>query len=96
MGLFLGVPQTSARLNVSPLVILGWIKNLGYDDPLFRDIISTLMEGVTANGVDRVAHEFRLSQDTLRRIIAFAKREVQEADKKIEEPEKLDEGMDVE
>lgn len=95
MGLFLGVPQTSARLNVSPLVILGWIKNLGYD-PLFKDIVSTLMEGVTGAGVDRIAHEFRLSQDTLRRIIAFAKREIQNADKKIEEPEKLEEGMEVE
>lgn len=76
MGIFLGVPQTSARLNVSPLVILGWIKNLGAD-PLFRDVMATLIEGVTAVGVDRIAHEFKLAPDTVRRVVNFTKREAQ-------------------
>ena len=76
MGLFLGVPQTSSHLGLNPLLVLGWIRNLGLD-PLFRDIINTLVEGVNAAGVDKIAGEFRLSQETLRRVIAFAKRERQ-------------------
>ena len=88
MGIFLGVPQTSSRLNVSPLVILGWIKNLGAD-PLFRDVMATLIEGVSTVGVDRIAHEFKLAPDTVRRVMNFAKREAQKGLKpggEVEEP----------
>lgn len=95
MGIFLGVPQTSARLNVSPLVILGWIKNLGAD-PLFRDVMTTLIEGVTTVGVDRIAHEFKLAPDTVRRVMNFAKREAQKGLKPDEQLQEQSNSMQTE
>lgn len=87
MSLFLGVPQTASRLGVNPLLVLGWIRSLG-QDPMFRDIVAKLVEGVSHSGVDKIAYEFRLSQDTLRKVLAFAKKEglrMEETDKEKED-----------